>query len=64
MPVAPIRKAHTESKPKPKLRICGDFSVGNNDQLEDHRQALPLLEEFMQKLGGAFGYSKVNLADA
>ena len=54
-PVVPIRKAYTEGKPKPKLRICGDYSVGINDQLEDHRQPLPLPEELMQKLGGGFG---------
>ena len=63
-PVVPIRKAHTEGQPKPKLRICGDYSVGINDQLEDHRHPLPLPEELMQKLGGGFGYSKVDLADA
>ena len=63
-PVVPIRKAHTSGSLKPKLRICGDYSVGINDQLEDHRHPLPLLEELMQKLGGGFGYTKIDLADA
>lgn len=63
-PVVPIRKGHTEGNPKPKLRICGDYSVGINDQLEDHRHPLPLPEELMQKLGGGFGYTKIDLADA
>ena len=63
-PVVPVRKTQTTSSLKPKLRICGDYSVGINDQLEDHRQPMPLPEELMQKLGGGFGYSKVDLADA
>ena len=63
-PVVPIRKAKTTSSLKPKLRICGDYSVGINDQLEDHRQPMPLPEELMQKLGGGFGYTKIDLADA
>ena len=62
--MVPIRKAHTSGSLKPKLRICGDYSVGINDQLEDHRHPLPLHEELMQKLGGGFGYTKIDLADA
>ena len=62
--VVPIRKAHTSGSLKPKLRICGDYSVGINDQLEDHRHPVPLPEELMQKLGGGFGYTKIHLADA
>jgi hypothetical protein len=63
-PVVPIRKAQSAGSVKPKLRICGDYSVGINDQLADHRHPLPLPEELMQRLGGGFGYSKVDLADA
>ena len=63
-PVVPIRKAQTSGSLKPKLRICGDYSVGINDHLEDHRHPLPLPEELMQKLGGGFGYTKTDLADA
>ena len=63
-PVVPIRKTQTSGGLKPKLRICGDYSVGINDQLEDHRQPMPLPEELMQKLGGGFGYTKIDLADA
>ena len=62
--MVPIRKAHTSGSLKPKLRICGDYSVGINDQLEDHRHPLPLPEELMQKLAGGFGYTKIGLADA
>ena len=63
-PGVPIRKSHTLGSVKPKLRICDDYSVGINDQLEDHRHPLPLPEELMQKLGGGFGYTKIDLADA
>ena len=63
-PVVPVRKAQTTATQKPKLRICGDYSVGVNDQLEDHRHPIPLPEELMQKLGGGFGYTKIDLADA
>ena len=38
--------------------------MGINDQLEDHRHPLPLHEELMQKLGGGFGYTKIDLTDA
>ena len=63
-PVVPIRKAHTPGSLKPRLWICGDYSVGINDQLEDHRHPLPLPEELMQKLGDGFVYTKIDLADA
>ena len=62
--MVPIRKAHTSGSLKSKVRICGDYSVGINDQLEDHRHPLPLPEELMQKMGGGFGYTKIDLADA
>nr|KAG5692412.1 hypothetical protein BaRGS_032465 [Batillaria attramentaria] len=63
-PVVPIRKTNSTGALKPKLRICGDYSVGINDQLADHRHPMPLPEELMQKLGGGFGYTKIDLADA
>ena len=63
-PVVPIRKAHSTGTLKPKLRICGDYSVSINDQLEDHRHPMPLPEDLMQKLGGGYGYTKIDLADA
>ena len=63
-PVVPHRKPATVGRPKPKLRICGDYSVGINDQLEMHRHPMPLPEELMQKLGGGYCYTKIDLADA
>ena len=35
-----------------------------NPQLETHRQPLPLPEELMHKLGGGYGFTKIDLADA
>ena len=61
-PVVPMRKKQTGSK-KPKLRICGHYSVTVNPQLALHRH-LPSPKELMRKLGGGHGFSKINLADA
>ena len=57
-PVVPIRK------PNSQLRVCGDYSVGVNSILKDHRQVIPVPDELLRKLGGGFGYSKVDLRDA
>ena len=54
-PVVPIHKSHTSGFLKPKLRICCDYSMGINDQLEDHRHPPPVPKELMQKLGCRFG---------
>ena len=62
-PVVPIRKKQIGSK-KPKLRICGDYSVTVNPKLAVHRHPLPSLEELMRKLGDGHGFSKIDLADA
>jgi transposase InsO family protein len=63
-PVVPVRKAHTPGKEKPKLRVCGDYSVTVNPQLETHRHPMPLPEDLMRKLGGGYGFTKIDLADA
>ena len=63
-PVVPHRKALQPGQIKPKLRVCGDYSTGINDQLEMHRQPIPRPEELMESLGGGYGYSKIDLADA
>ena len=57
-PVVPIRKANG------KLRICGDYSVFINSQLQTHRQPMPLPEDLFRKLGGGYFFSKIDLADA
>ena len=60
-PVVPVRKA-----PRPdgttSIRVCGDYSVTVNPQLEVH--PLPSPEDLMRRLGGGAGFSKIDLADA
>ena len=63
-PVVPIRKAALPGQTKANIRVCGDYSVTVNPQLEDHRQVLPLPEDLMRKLGGGHGFTKIDLADA
>jgi hypothetical protein len=62
--VVPHCKALLPGQLKQNIRICGDYSTGINDQLEMHQQPIPLLEDLMQKLGGGYGYTKIDLADA
>ena len=45
------------------LRVCRDYSATVNSQLESHCHPLPLCEELMQRLGSAFGFRKIDLAD-
>ena len=62
-PVVPVRKA-----PRPdgtaSIRICGDYSLTVNPQLEVHRHPLPSPEDLMRRLGGGAGFTKIDLADA
>lgn len=46
------------------IRICGDFSTGLNDALENHRYPLPLPEDIFAKLNGATIFSHIDLSDA
>ena len=62
-PVVPIREPSLPGQPA-KLRVCGDYSVTVNQQLEPHRHPMPLPEDLMRKLGGGYGFSKIDLADA
>ena len=42
-----------------------EFQIGTvNPQLESHCHPLPRSEDLIQKLGGEFGFTKINLADA
>ena len=61
--VVPVRKASMPGK-KSKLRVCGDYSVTANQQLEIHRHPMPNPEYLMQKLSGGFCFTKIDLADA
>ena len=63
-PVVPIRKTPLPGQQKGKLRVCGDYSVTVNPQLQEHRQPISLPEDLMKKLGGGYGFTKIDLADA
>eukprot|EP00731_Ephydatia_muelleri_P001282 Em0001g1282a len=64
-PVVPIRKKAAEGSNAP-LRVCGDYSVTVNPQLEPHRYPMPLPDDLIRKLSGGYGISKIeiDLADA
>ena len=64
LPLVPIRKANRDNQTRAKLRVCGDYSVAVNKQLETHRHPLPLPEDLMRKLKGGHGFTKIDLADA
>lgn len=51
-------------KPGGKIRICGDYSTGLNDQLESCVYPQPTIEEIFTKLSGSTIFSKVDLSDA
>ena len=63
-PVVPVRKNKLPGQESAGIRVCGDYSVTVNPQLETHRQPLPLPEEVMHKLGEGYGFTKIDLADA
>jgi len=63
-PVVPVRKASLSGETKAGIRVCEDYSISVNSQLETHRHPLPLPEELMRKLGGVHRFTKIDLADA
>ena len=63
-PVVPIRKPLLPGQERAKLRVCGDYSVTVNSQLETHRHPMPRPEDLMQKLGGGYGFTKIDLSEA
>ena len=63
-PFVPVKKALLPGQRKTKIRVCGDYSVTINRQLEEHRHPLPLPEDLMRKLGGGYGFTKIDLFDA
>ncbi len=62
-PVVPIKKA-SQGQNGSNLRICGDYSVTVNPQLEPHRHPMPSPEDLMRKLGHGHGFTKIDLANA
>ena len=63
-PVVPVRKTALPGQKKQRLRICGDYSVTVNPQLETHRHPMPTPEQLMQKLSGGHYFTKIDLRDA
>ena len=63
-PVVPVRKALVPGQKRANLRVCGDYSVTVNHQLEAHRHPIPLPDDLMRKLGGGYYFTKIDLADA
>ena len=59
-----IQKPPLPGNEKPRLRVCVHSSVTVNRQLAVHRHQLTLSKELMRKLGGAYGFTKIDLADA
>ena len=46
------------------IRVCGDYSVTVNPQLEMHRHPMPQPEDLMRRLGRGHSFTKIGLADA
>ena len=63
-PVVPIKKALLPGQKRAKIRVCGDYSVTVNPQLETHRQPMPLPDELRHRLAVGYYFSKIDLADA
>ena len=62
-PIVPICKALLPSQKKAKLQVCGDYSVTVNPKLETHRHPIPCPKDLMQKLGGGYCFTKIDLKD-
>ena len=61
--IVPNQKPPFPGDDEPRLRVCGDYSVTDNPQLAVLCHPLPLPEELMRKLGGGYGFTKIDLAD-
>ena len=57
-PVVPIRKVTLPGQTTANLRVCEDYSVTVNPH------PIPRPEDLMQKLGGGYGFTKIDLSDA
>ncbi|ELU09250.1 hypothetical protein CAPTEDRAFT_200729 [Capitella teleta] len=57
----PVRKAVLPGQSKLKLRVCVDYSVRVNPELEPHRQPMTSPETFMERLRGGNGFRKAGL---
>ena len=59
-PVVPVRKVVCPGQGKSRIRVCGDYSVTVNAQLETHRQPMPLPGDLMRNLQGGYCFTKVD----
>ena len=62
-PFVPIRKTPANNFGA-SLRACGYYSATVNPQLKVYQHSLPIPEDLMRKLGGDYGFTKTDLADA
>uniref|UniRef100_A0A914W0Y7 Reverse transcriptase domain-containing protein n=1 Tax=Plectus sambesii TaxID=2011161 RepID=A0A914W0Y7_9BILA len=51
-------------KPNNKVRICGDFKVTINPQIDVDEHPIPTVDELFLKLNGGEKFTKLDLADA
>lgn len=51
-------------KPNGKIRICADFKVTVNPQIEIDRYPIPRIEELFHRLSGGQLFTKIDLSDA
>ena len=63
-PVVPIQEVTLPGQTTAKLQVCADYSVTVDTQLEPHRHPIPHPEDLMQKPGGGYGFTKIDLSDA
>ena len=61
--MVPVLKVIHPGWEKVTVRVCNDYSVTANFQLETHRQPMPLSEDLMRNQRGGYYFTKVDLAD-
>ena len=62
-PIVPIRKSLRPGEKKADFRICGDYSVTVNSQLERHRYPMPLSCHLLEQDFAHFGYPHTLVTD-
>ena len=53
-----ICKKALPGHPNGKIRVCGDYSVAINSELETHCYPIPLPEDLMRKFSSGYGSLK------
>ena len=62
--LVPVWKVLRSGQGKLRIRVCGDYSVTVNPQLDTHRQPIPLPEDLTRNLRGGYCLTKIDLANA